>query len=323
MVKSQALLHVVLLLLVIAAAAAAAAAAAGALLATSGRPKLSEPFKVTNDFSFETPEYVSAALRAPSMAWFLRAVTGGPGGPGGPGGANLRERGARSTDEYLARYVSEVEEPRSVDEALRTRVRGAVQVAMRAVETAVANGDAPAEMASGLLTAPVWPWRVALLRDERGAVEGGMPHTVHDLIVLPRARVSRSSRSELASLLVHEATHVYQRMRRAQAHEVLRRDFGLVRLVRSSGEGRIDRAIVRANPDTDDRDWAAEKPDGGLAIFPLPVFQGGGFRDVALVGGAEGGFEMPGEHPYEVMAYSWQRAAEKYAGGADETRSGN
>jgi hypothetical protein len=277
-----------------------------------------EPFAVTGDFSFQTPKYVSAALRAPSMAWFLRAVSGADGS----GDANLRERGAGSTEAYLERYLSEVEAPETVEDALRTKMSGAVRAAKLAVEAAVAGGDAPPEMASGLLSAPVWPWRVALLRDADGAVEGGMPHTVHDVIVLPRARVARSPESELASLLVHEATHVYQRMRRAQAHAVLRRDFGLVRLSRAdgAGSGSSRRKGVRANPDTDDRDWAAEAPSGGvggLILFPLPVFQGRGFRDVELEparGGADG-FEMPGEHPYEVMAYAWQKAAEKHVGG--------
>lgn len=163
--------------------------------------------------------YVAKALASPSMAWFAAAVGGSP--------ANLFARGAESWKEYAARHAASVQEPGEVPPALLAKLRNASGVAREAVEAAVASGDAPPEMA-GLLLPPVWPVRVAVVGNDSPRVEGGLPHTVHDVVVLPRSAIAKSSTRDLAWLLVHEAAHVYQRLAPADARAVLKRDFGFV-----------------------------------------------------------------------------------------------
>lgn len=62
-------------------------------------------------------------------------------------------------------------------------------------------------------------WKFVLVRD---ALEGGLPHTVHDLIILPRQVVFMSS---LENVLLHEKVHTVQK-RRPHVFDRIYREWG-------------------------------------------------------------------------------------------------
>jgi hypothetical protein len=175
--------------------------------------------------------YVKAALMTSTMSWYLRALESSD--------LNMKVRGIASrgtsgSEEYIrAREAGTA----SLEQLGASRVAalraGAVQ-AQESIRRAIEIGTGPAEM-QALLQYPVWPWRVAI---STNASEGGMAHTLHDVIVLPIECFSWS-KPRLAQVMVHEATHVYQRMDRAGALAVLERDHRLIPA--SAMAARLDR----------------------------------------------------------------------------------
>lgn len=294
------------------------------------------------NFELQTAEYVGRAWDAPSMTWFRQHLAGraenlrrrmvhsGPASQTGAGSSAGSEgpAGSEGVKAYLKIYIDAVVDPVDVPPALVAKLGRASAAARESVVAVLADRpqDAGREQAAarkemaGLLTAPVWPWRVAVVD---GVVEGGFPHTVHDVIVLPLAVLGAKTVDDLASLLTHEATHVFQRMRPKRAAAILERDFGFVPAGPSDAVPLTYeiRGTVRLNPDTDALRWASTKR-GGETLLPVPVFaEGKGFRDVKLMygaegsgdaaEGAEGALQLPAEHPKEVMAYAWQNWAKK------------
>lgn len=284
---------------------------------------------VPENFEIQTAEYVERALRAPSMYWYREGLRRSP--------ENLRRRLGRESaslslevfQAYIAMYKAAVVDPGAVPPGLVSKLGRAASAARESLEAALSDASkasgaskAARRELAGLLSAPVWPWRVAVVGTGPGpgpGPEGGLPHTVHDVIVIPQEVLGTKSLEGLASLLIHEATHVFQRMRPRKAAEILKRDFAFVSEARF-GANEIpytEKRSVRVNPDTDDLRWfkvdgrdGGGGGSGGRTLLPVPVFkEGGGFGDVHLLHGEPGVLQLPAEHPKEVMAYEWQKWA--------------
>lgn len=201
-------------------------------------------------------------------------------------GPNLKARGVRTHGEYIMRYENSLLKPSAQD---RTKLN-AVSARTRK-ECAVVGLHHLVEV----------PWRFAICED---TLEGGMPHTIGSVIVLPE-RVMKRRERELGELLVHEATHLHQRAFPDHASKTVSRlGFEPVRRLSSHRE------ILRANPDTNNMIYAL----GRMEVNPV------------LHQGAETLFEYtlsphqryPGfasvrnhEHPFEIVA---EINAEIYAG---------
>lgn len=95
------------------------------------------------------------------------------------------------------------------------------------------------------------PWKIAVLRDD---IEAGLPHTVSDIVCLPRSlamalymhdideRVKtgtgtgtrakeEATKRRVMSTLVHEKVHVYQRLRPTDARRFIREELGCERFL--------------------------------------------------------------------------------------------
>jgi len=167
------------------------------------------------------------------------------------------------------------------------------------------------------------PWRVAFLTD---AAEGGWPHTHGTVICLPISvlnGLSKRTHHTLVELLVHERTHVLQRLDPEAARRTIRAWYGdSVHPVARRGavESRLAERL-RSNPDID-----AYVYGGYPSVMAFPSLRDAvevGMRSATLqrhrarpAGGqqaqAQGqaqGQAQAHEHPFESMAYDFARAA--------------
>lgn len=210
-------------------------------------------------------------------------------------GPNLRARGAPGVVEYRSAYVEALQD--AGDEAAWLKLRLSI-VAGRAV-----SGDA-----TGILrnVGKALPWLVALAGP---SAEGGLAHTLEDMIVLPASRVREADNDELARLLAHERLHVLQRAYPVWAEHTFTR----------YSVGYLDAATlpwpVRANPDTDSRVYMDATGRGKAFVFssrtPSSLHDGAvrtvecsartGFRVLLAEDGPVGG--PADEHPFEGAAY--------------------
>lgn len=129
------------------------------------------------------------------------------------------------------------------------------------------------------------PWKVAVM--EGNIYEEGLPHTRADIIFITRNMIEQSP--SLASTLLHEKVHVYQRLYPEDIQTWMEKH-GFVASAR-----RNTQPLARSNPDLDD--WIYTKSD---TQTPMIAFYNSekpaGITDVTLTNPAY-------EHPYELMAY--------------------
>lgn len=89
---------------------------------------------------------------------------------------------------------------------------------------------------------------VVFFRDEddrERLIEDGFPHTMGNTIFLPKNGYFERNRKNRVSLLIHECTHIYQRMAPFDVNKLLIEEFGLIVV----GFTMDLRADFRANPD--------------------------------------------------------------------------
>lgn len=141
------------------------------------------------------------------------------------------------------------------------------------------------------------PWIIAITQGR--AYEDGFPHTRQGVIFLNDSIIRSPA---LASTLLHEKVHVYQRMHPAEAEMwVLRRGF-------KKWQKRKSERLSRANPDLDEWIYIDPRTSGPMVALynsETPT----GITDVKLTNAAF-------EHPYELMAYE---AAEKFVSIQEKT----
>ncbi len=145
------------------------------------------------------------------------------------------------------------------------------------------------------------PWSFVKLGDE---AEGGMPHTRGRHVVLPAKLVEVIARRARATnplappkfgdLLVHEQTHVLQRMAPARFEPLFTDVFGFVRAPTPPTSPALARRIVQ-NPDAPDLSW----------VFPLDKLGGKGWIMAATV--------LPADKPHPQMPQDFQDVAVELA----------
>lgn len=203
------------------------------------------------------------------------------------GPRNLRARGARTREEYLARYRRGLYGWDAVPAPVRRRLER---------NTRLAKGAA---RAAGFESLAAMPWRVVL---SGPGAENGWAHTTGDVIVIPHRALVAASDEELQRLLVHEAVHVAQRRDRDGALRLVSGEWGFrpvtgarLRRVMSLGEARV-------NPDTDGDVYELD----GRVCYPVLDRDAETLANIRLrpdghhprwVGVAENH-----EHPFEIMA---------------------
>lgn len=145
--------------------------------------------------------------------------------------ANLRARGCETLAQYLRQYRAAIGRA-TPDEHAR------VAAAAARVRRACRREAALAHLARV-------PWRFA--KSLGDGAEGGMPHTVGAVVVLPE-RALREGFAGLDALIVHELCHIFQRREPALARQQATALGFLPRgaFARHGLSGRL-----RANPDTD------------------------------------------------------------------------
>lgn len=151
---------------------------------------------------------------------------------------------------------------------------------------------------------PSIPWRFAVLSDD---VEGGMPHTHHDVVCIPRAILSGGD--WLVRLLIHEKLHVLQKTRPGLCAASLA-DAGWVKVGRRSDvDGRL-LSRARSNPDTDGFIYRRTGHCPTLAVFGADRLTD---TERVCAWDREQPTAGPGpdvfEHPFEMIAYSLSELA--------------
>lgn len=150
------------------------------------------------------------------------------------------------------------------------------------------------------------PWNIAVPRED---VEGGLPHTLGSVIVMPLRYVRRGPFRDLVKTLIHEKVHVYQRVYPRETHALLLDQWRLTVV----GFQERD-PLARSNPDINELAYAG--PSGAVcrqvytSSAPQSLFDSRVICvPTSLPHGRAGDTEVDREgyagyeHPYEAMAY--------------------
>jgi hypothetical protein len=132
------------------------------------------------------------------------------------------------------------------------------------------------------------PWRIGFVCDKK--YENGLPHTRGNVIVLNNKEVLRRNIPELCKLLIHEKTHVYQKMYKSEFTQSLEKEYEIVE--RKEGDEKIP-----ANPDVDE--YIYRKKSDGFTLKTEYKKDPKTFRDVLYPNN-----DSTLEHPNEIVAYS-------------------
>lgn len=188
--------------------------------------------------------------------------------------ADLKARGAATAEEYKERYKSSL-----------SRFSGEEA---RELDLLVEKAKAALSRYKNISRVP---WKLA----KSSGVEGDMPHTVGDIVVLPSGFLRGGNRQ--LETLIHEQMHVYQRIHPIETSKL----FSAMGF-RHWKQGRLV-PLLRNNPDNDGSVYSL----GGVAQAQLySSASPGSLGDSALKTlEGSGSWDLPvaqREHPNEVMA---------------------
>ena len=198
-----------------------------------------------------------------------------------PRNARLRPRAKHVDHSRPMREGADFEAFREADEAARVRLRTCARMRRLA-------------------------YRVRVLDDDV-MIEGNLPHTLGDTVMLPRRDFLSRSKDDRVELLLHEIVHVYQRMHPIETHRLVTELMGYRVIGTLSAHPDYDR--VRRNPDINDVLYANAREE-----YVLPVLKpdAASVRDTIFVPYdarthkpiRRADAEVPrDEHPFERMAY--------------------
>lgn len=169
------------------------------------------------------------------------------------------------------------------------------------------------------------PWKIAIVRQD---VENGFPHTIRDVVCMPRPSLDEPFLS-LVETLIHEKVHVYQRMFPKETLDAIR-GLGYAPVCNRDELPRAIRRLTRSNPDLNDTVYAfyghgptakkvkqatttAEARAGGCTGGIVALYRSLRPQDLgdvrhARIASIPDGSPPRFEHPYEHMAYITARA---------------
>ena len=130
------------------------------------------------------------------------------------------------------------------------------------------------------------PWKFGIINGK--LYENGLPHTRGDVIILSK-RIIRGNYKWLIELLIHEKTHVFQKLYPDYASNYIKQN-NFVKVGHNKG-------IVRANPDTDDYTYADMSGNELKAIYKENAKR---IKDVIIQ-------DQYYEHPFERMAIDFEK----------------
>lgn len=186
--------------------------------------------------------------------------------------SDWKARGVRNRDEYMQAL-----DVGCFSDIQKQKLRASVKRAIKRVQTFNVewfHGEMVAKM----------PWKIGCVLSD--TYENGLPHTVGDVIVLTADLVDEMSLHNLATLLIHEQTHVLQRLYPKYARNFLK-SYQFRRLKRHTKHDGL-----RANPDTD-----------GYLYERLGVRYGFRYLTTVCSLSSVRRRHPKYEHPYEEMAY--------------------
>ena len=120
------------------------------------------------------------------------------------------------------------------------------------------------------------PWRFVKVED---SIEGGLPHTRGDVIVLSQSMltsIERTARSEkwdlnIIDVLIHEQIHVIQRTKAAAFEKLYENEWGFRKATSIKGAGEWLAAHQIVNPDGVDVLWVWPVPNTSRTIWPRVI----------------------------------------------------
>lgn len=219
---------------------------------------------------------------------------------------DLRVRGIRDQESYKKKYIGSRME---LTKKQKDEIRSLIQYV---------DGDDGLGMASSVLGKV--PWKIAVCD---GKVEGGLCHTIGDMIVFPIEYFDYGEKRKI-NLLIHEKTHVLQRLNPEWAESVIH-EMGFSRIGKQD-DGSLGwmEELRRHNPDLNSYDYGlGENSIGSIskggrivelfvdvsslldsATFLVKRREDGDMKYVVLSNEDLGVPSYVGqiEHPYEIMA---------------------
>ena len=140
------------------------------------------------------------------------------------------------------------------------------------------------------------PWKFAITCDSSKKYENGFPHTrATDVIVLSESIIQNLSLDQLCKLLIHEQTHVYQKIHAKEMPMILQK-MGFSRNTQKTRQQLQD----PANPDVDSYRYTHDTLGDFYAKYkPNPS----SFTDIQY---AQNPTVSKYEHPYEYIAYTFE-----------------
>ena len=154
------------------------------------------------------------------------------------------------------------------------------------------------------------PWKFVVFDSVDGAIEGGLCHTIGDIIMFPSDFFGYSMNRKIR-LLIHEKVHVYQRMDPVWASDIIQK-WGMTAMGEHGSLGWME-DIRRHNPDLDLFDYGfsgvgrlVELYTGDKSLLDSSTFLVKDNGEQVFVSSASE-IDMPPyigqiEHPYEIMA---------------------
>lgn len=195
--------------------------------------------------------------------------------------ADLSARRAATSEEYKSKVMEQGYDP---SQAEKEKVLAAIIM----VQQWISDNLKKNVMGVDFTKLQSLPWTVAIFGGAAGAsYEGNLPHTRADVIFLPKSHLSHPMK-QLASTLLHEKIHVYQRQLSGHVQVALR-EAGYTR-----DKHRKDVPLARANPDLDDYTYRDPSSKPMMALYSSPTPKS--ITDVVIT-------DPSFEHPYEKTAY--------------------
>jgi len=131
------------------------------------------------------------------------------------------------------------------------------------------------------------PWKFCIHADKH--VEGNMPHTHADVIVLPEYYVKIHMDKQTQKTIIHERIHIFQRLYPINTYTILSKYGGFN--IECNKDTLLDKKPMRTNPDTNNLIMSSDKKELITATYnnnPISLTDIIDKRD----------------HPFELMAYT-------------------
>lgn len=193
---------------------------------------------------------------------------------------DLKLRKSNSVEDYKGKIFSSCCEGTEDNKLKIINCIKKLEIKLEPIRDESANGIEIAKMLD-------LPWKIGFICDKK--YENGLPHTRKDVIIVSNKEIESKTLEETCKLLIHEKTHVYQKVYEKEFSRYLENDYTKKKV----------RKETPSNPDADGYVYTNKK-DGTLLEATYNK-NPKGFRDIKFPKN-----DFKSEHPNEISAYKME-----------------